>query len=388
MSTVARELTVGVVVPRTGRLAPLGDPVEFAMGLVSERVRRVTNGGRRYCPRFVVRDSGSIPLGAARAAEALVLDDGARMVLTLGGSATLPAVAAACQRLRTPCVSTTLPWQVLHHGLGGDPRWSFHFSWGIDDIARAFAEMWERVAPRATVGCLWNDGLHGDALRRPEWGFLPTGARRGHRMLHEPAYAEAAADFGPQVAAFRDAEVITSAATAPDLAAFVTQARARGLAPRLITCSRWLSYPFGVWRAGLDGVATIVTWTPRHPYRSAVDGMSAAELARAYERATGRQWAQPLGLAHALFEVAVHALSTAADPTDGESLARAVADTRLPTVAGLLDWPGGPAPGVAAVALAGGQWRLGERPELVVVANSHAPDAPLSGDLLPAGSRG
>ncbi|MFF8882609.1 hypothetical protein [Streptomyces flaveolus] len=69
----------------------------------------------------------------------------------------------------------------------------------------------------------------------------------------------------------------------------------------------------------------------------------------------GRQFLQPLGLAHALFKVASHALATADDPTDRRSIAAALGKTRLHTMAGLLDWTHGPVPNIATVALAGGQ---------------------------------
>ncbi|GGS14593.1 ABC transporter substrate-binding protein [Actinokineospora fastidiosa] len=344
-------LRIGVVVPRTGRLSALGEPLDFVAARFAGRARIFT------------ADSRSTPEGARRAVERLVVEHRVPIVLTMAGSTVLPAAADACDRLGVPCLSTTLPWQ-LYRSSG------FHFAWGLDDIARAFAELWDRVAERATVGCLWNDGMQGAALRR---GFLP--ACRDRVMVHEPAYTERTPDFAPQIAAFADVDVVTSAATAADLAAFLAQAAP----PRLVTCSRWLTYPFGVRRHNLDRVATIVYWTPDHPYVSSVDGTTAAELASAYTESTGRPWAQPLGLAHALFEVALHAFAHAADPTDPAALAEAIGRARVPTIAGPIDWPGGPAPGVAAVALAGGQWQGGD---LVVVANTGAPDAPIRGDLL------
>ncbi|WP_346130599.1 hypothetical protein [Lentzea roselyniae] len=99
------------------------------------------------------------------------------LVLTLGGTHTLPAVAAACEEFGVPGVSTTLPWQVYQACRGvAEPAWSFHFCWGLDDIAGAFADMWDGVAEHATVGCLWNNGVQGTALRDPANGFGPTAA--------------------------------------------------------------------------------------------------------------------------------------------------------------------------------------------------------------------
>ncbi|MFJ6675021.1 ABC transporter substrate-binding protein [Actinosynnema sp. NPDC091369] len=341
---------IGVVLAATGRLAPLGAPLEYVATALP------------WPAEVVVRDSGSTPEGARAATRSLV-EAGVRVVVTLGGTATLPAVVDACAGHDVPCVSTTLPWQVFDAGRRPGP--AFHFCWGVDDIASVFADLWERLGPARTVGCAWNDGPQGVALRR--W-FAPVAAARGHHLVDLP-YRESSGVV-PEVG---DVEVVTGAATAADLAAVVRARR-----PRLVTCSRWLTYPFGVARHGLDRVATIVSWTPEHEHVG-WGGRTPRDLARAYEAATGSPWLQPLGLAHALFEVAVHAVGEADGPG---AVADVLASTRVATIAGVLDWTAGPAPGVAAVPLAGGQWRGGPRPALAVVDNRRAPLVPVSGDLL------
>jgi branched-chain amino acid transport system substrate-binding protein len=389
-------LCIGAVVPETGRLARLGDPLGFVVERLAPRLGHVVNGGRRHALRLATRDSRSEPAAAREAVRELAQDEGAQVVVTMAGTKVLPAVAGACEELGVPCVSTTFPWQAYVYGRDGGGRdgggrraspWTYHFAWGLDDIATVFAGMWERLGPSRTVGCLWNDDLQGRMLRHPEHGFLPVAAARGHAMVDPGGYREPATDLAAWADRFRDdgADVVTSASTAEDLALFWRQARERGLRPRLVTCSRWLAYPRGKAAGGLDeaGVATIVYWSPRHPYASSLDGTTAAELADAYEHATGNQWLQPLGPAHALLEVAAHALATADDPADRRAVAAAIGRTRLPTMAGLLDWTGGPVPNVARVPLAGGQWRPGRRHphELAIVTNGGRPEVPVDADL-------
>lgn len=368
-------IKIGVVLGRTGRLAPLAAPVEF----VGARF------GRRPGVQVVLADSRSTAAGARAATEALARRDRVHLILSLGGTATLPAVAGTCEQLGVPCVSTVLPWQVyLRQHPAPAPGWAFHFGWGLDDIAAVFAELWHLAAGACVAGCLWNDGVPGTALRDPACGFVPAATAPGHQLLDLGAYAEPATDLGPHVAALRAgrADVVTSAATAGDLALFLRHAAGQGLIPRLVTCSRWLSYPFDVNRYGLDRVATAVSWTPRHQHCSSVDGTTAAELAEAYQQATGRPWLPPLGLAHALFEVALGALATAGDPTDGPAVAAALRTMRLPTMAGVLDWTAGPAPAVATIPLAGGQWRTGNPPRLVVVTSTRVPALAPDGELV------
>ncbi|GGS76121.1 hypothetical protein GCM10010156_38600 [Planobispora rosea] len=393
------QLRVGVVIAQTGRLSRLGDPLAFVLRRLTPQLAHVRNGNRRLPLRIAVRDSQSDPTHARQAVRELAAEEGAHIVLTMAGTQVLPAVVDTCEELQVPCVSTTFPWQAYVHRPGARQRkrfeWTYHFAWGLDDIAAVFADMWERLGPARTVGCLWNDDLQGRLLRHDRDGFAPVAERRGHTLIDPGGYREPAADLHAHIDHLRrhGAEVVTSAATAADLALFHGQARRSGLHPRLITCSRWLAYP----HAGVAGscaadeglaqarVATLVYWTPNHPYRSSLDGATAADLAEAYQRDTGNPWLQPLGLAHALVEVARHALAEAADPTDRRAIAQAIARTRIETIAGPLDWTSGPTPNIALVPLVGGQWqetRHGH--DLAVVTNTALPDLPVTADLLAA----
>ncbi|MBT2398242.1 ABC transporter substrate-binding protein [Streptomyces sp. ISL-100] len=388
-----RVLTIGVAVARSGRLSTLGDPLDFAMTLLEPKLAASAPAGYRI--RLVSRDSRSCAEGAREAVEELVRGENAAIILTLAGTQVLPAVADACAAIGVPCLSSTFPWQVYYYGRGADDSrpfdWTYHFCWGLDDIADAFADLWEQVnGSRHTVGCLWNDGPQGTWSRHPQRGFAPTARARGHRLLEPAPYQEPATALDAHVKAFRDAQadIITSAATGQDLALFRAQAAEDGWQPRLITCSRWLASPPSVTRSGKRpaqaDVATLAYWTPAHPHASSLDGMTTAELAETYEQATGRQWLQPLGLAYALFEVAVHALRTAADPTDRRAVAAALGSTRLRTMAGVLDWTAGPVSNIATVPLAGGQWQQGTRHdyELTVVTSGQVDGLPVGGDLI------
>ncbi|MEU0738702.1 ABC transporter substrate-binding protein [Streptomyces sp. NPDC006134] len=388
-----------MVAPLTGRLAPLGKPLSYVLGALAPRLRHVRNGGRRHEVSIAVRDSRSDPEAARQAVRDLVAEDRAQIVLTMAGTRVLPAVADTCEEVGVPCLSTTFPWQAYVHARGAGPahrfRWTYHFAWGLDDIAAVFASLWEGIGGRGPVGCLWNDDLQGDLLRHDRYGFAPVTSARGHTLVDLGPYREPAGDFGPQVGRMREhaTEVITSAATAADLALFHRQARQAGLRPRLITCSRWLTYPHTHTTPAPDvhaeladaRVATLVYWSPDHPYRSSLDGTTCAELARSYRQDTGESWLQPLGLAHALLETAHHALATAGDPADRASVAEALATARLDTIAGPLDWTRGPTPNIALLRLTGGQWHPGPQgPRLAVVTDAGNTGVPLTGELTPA----
>ena len=124
-----------------------------------------------------------------------------------------------------------------------------------------------------------------------------------------------------------------------------------------------------------------------HPFSSSLTGESSAALAEAFVAATGRQWTQPIGFAHALFEVAAYVLQRVGDAGDRQAVTDAIRDTRLNTIIGPVDWTRRLAdfPNVARTPLVGGQWRRGTRwPfELAIVSNASNPEIPATGTLQP-----
>jgi branched-chain amino acid transport system substrate-binding protein len=113
-----------------------------------------------------------------------------------------------------------------------------------------------------------------------------------------------------------------------------------------------------------------------HPFKSSLNGLSAGRGREgSYTQATGRQWTQPIGFVHALFEVA--SMSWAGSRcSDGDAVAEAIAATNLDTIVGPIAFNGAGLPPFAArnvckTPLVGGQWRLkdGGGYDLVIVDN-------------------
>jgi branched-chain amino acid transport system substrate-binding protein len=134
-----------------------------------------------------------------------------------------------------------------------------------------------------------------------------------------------------------------------------------------------------------DGVTSEIWWTPNHPFKSSLTGQSAKELAAAFTTATQKQWTQPIGFVHALFEVAADALKRSSNPNDKAALVNAIKATKLDTVVGNLDWSKGPSPNVAKTPLVGGQWVKGTANpfDLVITNNAAASNIPSAGKVSP-----
>jgi branched-chain amino acid transport system substrate-binding protein len=350
-------------------------------------------GGRPHRVEIVKRDCQSDANRAADVAAGLVLDDRVHLMLVSATSDTPNAVSDQCEAAGLPCVATAAPWQSWFYGRGGRPEspfaWTHLFSWGLEDAQAVYADMWDQVATNRMAGALWPNDTDGLAWGNPDIGFPPAVARRGYSIVDPGNYTGGSQDFSAQIAAFRtaSAEVLLGVPNPADFAAFWQQAAQSGYRPRIATVGKGIQFPATVEGIGQPAVnlATEVGWSPSHPFTSSLTGQSAADLAGAYTAATGRQWSQALGFAHALFEVAAAALAAVGSVEDRKGIADAIAGMRLATVVGPLDFTAGPVRGVAKTPLVGGQWRPGTTTpyELVIVSNSRHPEIPTAGTVEP-----
>ena len=150
------------------------------------------------------------------------------------------------------------------------------------------------------------------------------------------------------------------------------------MAKALLFPSAVESFPQG------EGLSTEIWWTERHPFTSSLTGQTAAELAAAFEEETGAQPTQPLGFAHALFEVAIDALKRAGS-ADVDAVSEALDATDLATVVGPIDFSSGPVPNFSKTPLVAGQWVEGSHYplELAINVNEQLPDLPVDGQIQP-----
>jgi branched-chain amino acid transport system substrate-binding protein len=168
-------------------------------------------------------------------------------------------------------------------------------------------------------------------------------------------------DFSSQVAGFKaaGAQILSGFMFEGHFATLWKQALQMGYRPEVVTMAAAFLFPSAMKAMGPagNGMSTEVWWTPDYPYRSSLTGQTARQLASAWEASTGQQWTQPLGYAHAVWEVGLNALKTSEDPYDRTAVRNAIRDTTLETIVGTVDFKKSPIKSVAVTSLAGGQWR-------------------------------
>lgn len=389
-------LKLGYVSPQTGPLAAFGEADSF---VIDNFLAVAKAKGLNY--EIVVKDSQSNPNRAAEVAKQLIVDDEVNLVLVASTPETTNPVATTCEAEGMPCISTVAPWQpwfIGQQGNPGDPAswkpfdYAYHFFWGLEDVIAVFTNMWAQVETNRKVGGLFPNDGDGNAWGDKVVGFPPVLEKMGYSLNDPGRYQNMTDDFSAQINAFKagECEIITGVVIPPDFTTFWNQAKQQGFVPKVASIGKALLFPQAVEALGTAGhnLSSEVWWSPSHPFKSSLTGESSTEVASAFTKSTGRPWTQPIGFAHALFELAVDALSRAEDPTDGDTVAAAIAATKLDTLVGKIAWGGEGLPpfaakNVAKTPLVGGQWRLkdGGGYDLVITDNKTAPAIPVGGAM-------
>ena len=388
----ADTLKIGYVSPQTGPLAPFGEADKFVIGGVQALLKDgIVIGGRKHPAQVVVRDSQSNPNRAGEVAADLILKEKVDIMAVGNTPETANPVSDQCELNEVPCVSSLCPWQPWFFGRKGDPakgfNWTYHFFWGLEDIIAVFLNLWTSVSTNKVVGGLFSNDGDGNAWGDPKLGLPPALAKEGFKLIDPGRFQNLSQDFSAQIAAFKKegVEIVTGVVIPPDMKTFWTQARQQGFRPKVVTVGKALLFPAAIEALGElgTGMSTEVWWTPSHPFKSSLTGQSAAQLGDAYVSATKKQWTQPIGFVHALFEVAVDTLKRARDVSDKAAVRDALVATDLRTIVGPVAWGKGPVKNVTRTPLVGGQWVRGKKYkyELVIVDNRTAPDIPAGGKL-------
>jgi branched-chain amino acid transport system substrate-binding protein len=387
-------IKVGYVTPQSGPLAAFAEADQFILDGFA-----ATDAGSNF--EVIVKDSQSNPNRAAEVAQELIVDDGIDLMLVASTPETTNPVTTTCENEEVPCISTVAPWQpwfIGQQGNPGDPgswqpfNYAYHFFWGLEDVIAVFTNMWAQLETNKSVGGLFPNDGDGNAWGDPNVGFPPVFDAQGYTLTDPGRYQNLTDDFTAQINAFKQnsVEIVTGVVIPPDFTTFWTQAKQQGFTPKAASIGKAILFPQAVEALGDTGhnLSSEVWWSPSHPFASSLNGMSAGDLAAGFTAATGRQWTQPIGFVHALFEAAADAMGRVSDAGDPDAVAEAIAATRLDTIVGPLAWDGAALPpfaarNVAKTPLVGGQWRLrdGGGYDLVIVDNQTAPDVPTGGAM-------
>jgi branched-chain amino acid transport system substrate-binding protein len=401
------KIKLGYVTPQSGPLAAFAASDDFNIKGFMEATKGVVEaGGSTFDLEVIVKDSQSNPNRAAEVAKELIVSDEVDLMLVASTPETTNPVSTQCEIEQMPNISTMAPWQPWFIGRqadpgGGPPAWkpfdyTYHYFWGLEDIIAVFLNMWNQLETNKVVGGLFPNDGDGNAWGDPINGVPPAFKAAGYETIDPGRYQNLTDDFSAQITAFKNAgaEIVTGVVLPPDFTTFWNQANQQGFKPKAVSVGKAILFPESVEVLGEAGnnLSSEVWWSPNHPFKSSLTGQSAGDLAAAFEAAAGRQWTQPIGFIHSLFEVALDVVKRAADPKDPQALLASIAATDLQTVVGPVKWDGANLPpfaakNVAKTPLVSGQWRRKDdgKFDLVIVDNQNAPNIPAGGKMEPIG---
>lgn len=385
-----KTLTIGYVSPTTGPLAPFGEADAFAIEQMEAHFKEhpLEVDGEEYDVEIIVKDAASDSSTAAKVAGELINSEGADLILASSTPDITNPVSEQCEANSVPCITTVAPWQPFAIRGGKKPadlKYSYHFFWGLEDVAAVYSNIWKAVGSNGKAGGLFPNDPDGQAWSA---NFPALTKESGVSIKNLGLYPNGTKDFTAQIARYKadKDEVLVGVPIPPDFTTFWKQAAQQGYKPKVATIGKALLFPSSVEALGpiAQNLSTEVWWVPTADYTSSLTGDSAQELADAYTESTGKQWTQPLGFAEALFEVAAAAVQVAGS-TDADDLTKALAGLEVDTIVGPVAFGAeGLPPYIAKTPLAGGQWREGKDGwDLVVVENSLAPKVPTAGKAEP-----
>ena len=385
------EFRIGYVTPTTGPLAGFAEADDFILASVNKAFTGIKNNGKPVKVTIITKDSQSSSNRAAEVATELIEKDKVNLLVASAAPDTANPVADQAELNEVPCVTSIAPWQPYFFGRNGDPakgfKWTYHFFWGLEDVITNFLAIWDQSGvSNKTVGGLFPNDADGNAWGDPKVGFPQPLAAAGYKLIDPGRYQVLNNDFSSQISAFKQAgcEIITGNMIPPDFATFWAQASQQGFKPKVVTIGKALLFPSVIESLGArgEGLTSEIWWSPSHPFSSSLTGESAKVMAESYMKATKKQWTQPIGFNHALFEVAADIIKRASDLSDPNAVLAALVSTDLQSVVGPINWKNGPVKNVTRTPLVGGQWqKVGDHYELVITENKAAPSIPVGGKL-------
>jgi len=379
-------ITLGYISPFTGPLAGFASGDRFVIDTIRATPaysKGFKIGGRTYQVNIVVTDSQSDPNGASQLARQLVLNNHVDMLLTSSTPETVNPVAVVGQTQGVPCLATNDPWESWYVGLGGNPakptasfQYCTVFFFGLKQFQGCFVSMWNRLpGENKNVACMYPNDAGGNAFRA---AFEPLIEESGYTPIDGGAYTDGTTDYTSMISKFKasNCQYLSNVPLPPDFNIFWKQANQQGWKPRLATVGKVLLFPADTVALGplVNNIATDSWWGPYMRNKSSLDpNLTASQLADNFQSQTGREWVQGIGSTYSLFEVAREGFTSGGDPHNKQEVASALHNVNYTGMCGVLNFSGGPAPGVAIINPVGVQWKQvpGKFPfEMKVVDNS------------------
>jgi len=395
-----RTLKIGLIAPKSGVVATFAEPLDYILKLQKDQLfsKGVTINGVTYPIEIIVKDSRSDPNRASEAASELIKSNKVDLMLTAINGDTVNPVADLCEINGVPCVTDDAPWQIYFFGRNGNPakpfKWTYHYWWGVDDLFKSYIAMWNNVPTNKVVGALWPNDFEGIGFSDKQKGFPPALQAAGYRVVDPGRFQHDSPDYAAQISTFKkeNCEILTGVLPTPAFTTFWSQAAQQGYKPKVLTMAKGMMFPSAANALGdrCLGLSSEMWWSPYHPFKSGLSGITAKQLCDRWQNDAGKQWTPPVGGWHSLLDVAYDVLKRTKNVDSRESILESILATNLDTVFGHVQWTNNPnaymvpVKNVCRTVMVGGQWVRGKgkfKYELLPIDNTMGKMVPVQGKL-------
>ncbi|MBW2030454.1 MAG: ABC transporter substrate-binding protein [Deltaproteobacteria bacterium] len=331
-------ILIGRPLPLTGPVAAFSESSPWLDNRALAAINKdggiyIKEYGKKLPVKVKILDTESNPTKAGELASRLILKDKIDVMYVSSTPATVSPVSGVCERFKVPSVSTMMPCEMFLHG--GKYDWCFNASMSVVDFLVAFIEAWDQVETNKVVGlCAQNDP---DGIAWAE-GARKALAPKGYKLVDLGRFPVGTNDYTTQINGWKKGkvEILFANMSPPDFITMWRQCHRNGFIPKMCTAGRAGLFSSTIEAIGGDlgvGVTSEAVWLPSYPFKSSLSGETAKEFADAYEKASGKQWSQPLGGLYTGYEILADALRRA-ETLDREAIRRALADTDLQALQG------------------------------------------------------
>jgi branched-chain amino acid transport system substrate-binding protein len=382
-----RQIKIGLVIPRTGLAAAFTEPSEFVLsGAQKAFANGITVNGVNHPVEILVKDSQSDLNRTAQVTAELIKSDKVDLMLGAHTDLCIP-VSDQCEINGVPCVTDDCPLDSWFHARGSPAKgfeWTYHFFWGEIDLVNVYLGIWEEMPSNKIIAELFTNDSDGVVMAN---FFQPRLKADGFTQVDPGRFTMMNADYSGMIAQFKKANAETCAGVLipPDFSNFWQQALQQGYRPKVCTIAKAVLFPAAVssYPNGGVGLTSEVWWSAFHPFQSSLTGQTAAQFCAEWEQQTGKEWTQPMGFEHALFEVANDVLKRTKSLAP-EAIRDALRTTDFNSIVGPIHF-NDKVPNCSRTPLVGGQWVRGKKypVELEIIFNGTYPGIPKTASLKP-----
>ena len=273
-------IKIGHVSPKTGPMAGFAEAQDWTLdGIRQFLAPGLQIGGKTYKVEIVTKDSQTDESRTAEVANELILKDKVDIITASSGSIDCNPTANVAELNEVPCITTDDPWESYYYGRNPPKEgftWTYHFFWGLDQVLACFHRPVEGAADQQgrRHAVQHRAGRHLLA-RRFHSGDQECRLHRGRSRLSSRPSATTSRRRSRHsrkpVSRSSPAILFT-----PDFAGFYNQCAQMGYQPKIVTLGKAFLFPADVASLGPRGVGVTseVWWTPDHPFKSSLTGIS------------------------------------------------------------------------------------------------------------------